>query len=698
MPNGFLEILAPAGDEEMLRAAVYSGADSVYLGVQGFNARRGAKNFDAQALQSAVAFCHARGCGVYAALNTVAHPAEQQALRSAVQGVAGAGCDAIIVQDMATALAVQRYAPNLPLHASTQMSVHSLEGVLQLAQLGFTRAILSRELSAPEIAAIAAQSPIELEIFVHGALCVCVSGQCYMSAFLGGRSANRGACAGPCRLPFSATGTAGKAAQQGQHHLSLKDLSVLEALPRLAAMGVASAKIEGRLRGPEYCAVVVEAARQAREGQPYNRKLLADVFSRSGFTDGWLAGQPGRQMFGTRTEANTAALKKALPAARELYRRERPRVAVQMQLCLQPNGATLHVYDEAGNTASATSNASLQPAQRDTEEALRRALEKTGGTPFFVRNILLETNGLFFAGSEANALRRQALDALLARRAAVSPLPVQAAVTLPLPQMAEQIYANKAVPLPATPALRARFASVAQVPQQAAAVCSALLLPLAQWQQVPESWRNKTWLSLPRALFGEQEQQAAAMVTQAATQGFAGFEVHNLSHLHLCKGQPMLGGFGLNITNADALALYAAQGCTAATLSVELTLAEVKQIYNVLPGVPLDLLVYGHLPLMLTRAAPLANAGVKYGATHAGTLTDRRGRQFTVAGQNGVDEIFNPVPLWLAERLPGLPVHTATLYFTSEKQQQAQGILQAFLQQQPAPFEFTRGLYDKGTV
>ena len=311
------EILAPAGNADMLCAAVFAGADAVYLGLQNFNARRTAGNFTTEGLRQAVAFCHARDVRVYVTLNTTLYPGELTALAEAVAGIAAAGADAVITQDLAVAALVRRMAPGLALHGSTQMSVQSLDGARRLAALGFTRVILARELTLSEIAGITAGCGIETETFVHGALCMSVSGQCYMSAFLGGRSGNRGGCAGPCRLPFDASGTPGPAAG---HHLSLKDMSVIGHLPQLSAAGVASVKIEGRLRPPEYVAAAVNACLLARAGEPYDTRLLQDVFSRSGFTDGYLTGARNGSMFGTRTEGDAAAAKAAAPRLRELYR------------------------------------------------------------------------------------------------------------------------------------------------------------------------------------------------------------------------------------------------------------------------------------------------------------------------------------------------------------------------------------------
>ena len=224
-----IEILAPVGSEEMLRAAVFSGADAVYLGFSGFNARTGAGNFDADSLKEAVRFCHARGVAVHVALNTTVYGGELNGLADAVRAVAASGADAVICQDLAVAKLIGDIAPQLPRHGSTQMSVHTLQGALELKELGFARVVLARELSLPEVEHITKNCGIETECFVHGALCMCVSGQCYMSAFLGGRSGNRGSCAGPCRLPFEAN-----ALPEGKpgrlHHLSLKDNSVIDKL------------------------------------------------------------------------------------------------------------------------------------------------------------------------------------------------------------------------------------------------------------------------------------------------------------------------------------------------------------------------------------------------------------------------------------------------------------------------------------
>jgi putative protease len=348
------EILAPAGNREMLGAAVFSGADAVYLGLTGFNARRTAGNFTPDELREAVAFCHARGVKVHVTLNTLVYDRELSGLADAVRAVAAAGADAVIADDLATAQLVKSIAPTLHLHGSTQMSVHTPEGAKELAALGYDRVILARELSLEEIRAVCEASPIEVEVFVHGALCMSVSGQCMMSAFLGGRSGNRGACAGPCRLPFDASAGL-KPGQPGRAcHLSLKDMDYIPHLRELMDAGVASVKIEGRLRTPEYAAAVVTACRAVCAGQPYDEKLVRDIFSRSGFTDGYLTNRNDGKMFGVRTEADAAATRAATPKARELFRRELQRVPVHYELSggVEDGGVKLTARDDDGHRVS----------------------------------------------------------------------------------------------------------------------------------------------------------------------------------------------------------------------------------------------------------------------------------------------------------------------------------------------------------
>ena len=687
-----IEILAPVGNEEMLRAAVFSGADAVYLGFSGFNARTSANNFNADTLKDAVAFCHARGVAVHVALNTTVYGGELPALEQAIRAVAASGADAVICQDLAVATLIGKIAPQLPRHGSTQMSVHSLQGALELKELGFTRVVLARELSMPEVEHITKHCGIETECFVHGALCMCVSGQCYMSAFLGGRSGNRGSCAGPCRLPFEAN-----ALPEGKpgrlHHLSLKDNSVIDKLEKLQALGVASAKIEGRLRTPEYVAAAVSACLAGREGRAYDRDLLKNAFSRSGFTSGYLDGKIDGTMFGVRSEADAEQTKKTLPMLRELYRRERSRVPVKMKLEIEEGGEKLTVTDADGSKAFAYGDAEPQPARTDPTESLHRSLAKTGGTPFAVedQDITVEMDGgpWFIPGGAVNELRREALDALLKKRE----------VLRPWPTTEEHVPALPLRTLPPHRTLRARFESWEQVPERALDGIEYFILPIAQADRVPREWRAKTLLELPRVMFGKLEEDTARRIAATQDAGFAGYEVSNIAHLRLCRGLPMSGSFGLNITNQLAAQFYADNGLGSMLILPEVKDSDISTIAPTHNGrpVPTGVLVYGHMPLMITRACPLQNIHDCAHCDKTGVLTDRKAKKFPVRCGLGVRTIYNPVPIYMGDKPGALTVDYGVAYFTLESREEAAKILEMIRTHAPFEGDFTRGLYFKGT-
>ena len=687
-----IEILAPVGNEEMLRAAVFSGADAVYLGFSGFNARTSANNFNADTLKDAVTFCHARGVAVHVALNTTVYGGELPALEQAIRAVAASGADAVICQDLAVATLIGKIAPQLPRHGSTQMSVHSLQGALELKELGFTRVVLARELSMPEVEHITKHCGIETECFVHGALCMCVSGQCYMSAFLGGRSGNRGSCAGPCRLPFEAN-----ALPEGKpgrlHHLSLKDNSVIDKLDKLQALGVASAKIEGRLRTPEYVAAAVSACLAGREGRAYDRDLLKNAFSRSGFTSGYLDGKIDGTMFGVRSEADAEQTKKTLPMLRELYRRERSRVPVKMKLEIEEGGEKLTVTDADGSRAFAYGDAEPQPARTDPTESLHRSLAKTGGTPFAVedQDITVEMDGgpWFIPGGAVNELRREALDALLKKRE----------VLRPWPTTEEHVPALPLRTLPPHRTLRARFESWEQVPERALDGIEYLILPIAQADRVPREWRAKTLLELPRVMFGKLEEDTARRIAATQDAGFAGYEVSNIAHLRLCRGLPMSGGFGLNVTNQVAAQFYADNGLGSMLILPEVKDSDISTIAPTHNGrpVPTGVLVYGHMPLMVTRACPLQNIHDCAHCDKTGVLTDRKAKKFPVRCGLGVRTIYNPVPIYMGDKPGALTVDYGVAYFTLESREEAAKILEMIRTHAPFEGDFTRGLYFKGT-
>ena len=494
-----LEILAPAGSPEALTAAVRSGASAVYLGASSFSARANAKNFDSVELKKAVAYCHARGVKVYLALNTLLLQDELSDALALAEYACSLPVDALIVQDMGLVWLLRRCAPSLKLNASTQTSVHTPAGVRALADAGFSRAVLARELSLAEIREISdsLEHPIELEAFVHGALCMSVSGQCYFSSVLGSRSGNRGQCAQPCRLPFSVPGGTG-------HDLSLKDLSMIPRIQELSGAGVTSAKIEGRMKRPEYVAAATAACRYAADGEAIPPDLLdnlASVFSRSGFTTGYPDGKLGRGMFGVRSKEDvTGATNAVFSQLQALYQKERPCVPVRFRLTIQPGRPVeLEASDREGHTVRTVSEETPQPARNRPINEIRCAeqLQKTGGTPFFLESAeYLIGDGLSVPVSLLNRLRRDALAELEAERGKPSPVPF-ARCEIP----------EGEPPIDSCGKLRARFAHAGQVPENAAA-CDLVYLPLGEPEEDFLSLLNRglpVAAELPRGLFGREE-------------------------------------------------------------------------------------------------------------------------------------------------------------------------------------------------
>lgn len=415
------ELLAPAGSIDGVRAAVQSGASAVYLGFGTFNARRGAKNFTPEEMARAIAYCRARGVKTNITLNILVSDREREAALRDARFLYEAGADALIVQDVGLARRLRRCAPSLALHASTQMTIATLDGAIFAKELGFSRVVLARETPLQEIRRITRESGIETEIFVHGALCRCYSGQCWLSSVIGRRSGNRGLCAQPCRLPYRYDGVG-----RDVYPLSLKDLSLAHHIPEICEAGVASLKIEGRMKRPEYTAVVTQVyaalLREQRPPTPEEEDALRRVFSRDGFTDGYFTGEQGDAMFGTKTDLPLQAVQPLYDEAARRFAegKEAPLVPVRLDLsacageplCLQVSDGQYKVQ----SSGPLPERAKNRPT---TVEQAEQALRKTGGTPFAVEQtcITLE-EGLAVPASAFNALRRDALSKLLAQREA----------------------------------------------------------------------------------------------------------------------------------------------------------------------------------------------------------------------------------------------------------------------------------------
>ena len=668
-----MEILAPAGGREQLIAAVYSGADAVYLGTKGFNARRKADNFGEDELREAVAWCHGRGVRVHVTVNTLVTNAELPALYDTVREVADSGADAVILQDLAAAALFREHVPDLPRHASTQMSIHNAAGALLAQEMGFTRVILARELSLEEIRRIREAVDIELECFVHGALCMGVSGQCLLSAFLGERSGNRGLCAQPCRLDFRAG--------ERDYALSLKDACLIPYCRELEEAGVASLKIEGRLRRPEYVAAAVDACRKALAGQTPDLTDLERVFSRSGFTDGYLRGKRDLGMFGRRREEDKADSAAVLGKLSGLYRRERSNVPVDMTLTLKPGEAVTLTAGDGLNRVTVTGP---EPDQvRTAPPDLHSQLARTGGTPFFLRELKIDAHPGWTA--KLNPLRREALEKLLAEREKTEPWPVKGEYPTTPPETQRSGFErnNKA-----QPKLRLRFETKEQffdLPE-----AEALYLPIEELDaELAEAFGHKLIGELPRLVFPGGEAGLADKLRALRSHGLETLCAGNPGTVRLARelGFRVSGGFDLNILNSLSLGEWAALGVAETLLSPEFRLSGAGKLGGTIPR---GIIAYGRLPLMLFRCCPMQGKKGCLGCDGRRQLTDRQGERFTVlCHRKQYSSLLNPVPLYVSDRdLRGLDFQLA--YFTVEDAGSCRAVAARMVA--GAPFEGSRTL------
>lgn len=682
-----IEILAPAGNFDSLRAGVLAGANAVYFGASSFNARRNADNFSAENLRDAVSLCHVRGVQAYMTLNTLISDAELPSAMELVNHACDIGVDAIIIQDLGLAASIRRTAPDMPLHASTQMTVHTRQGMELLADFGFKRVVLARETPKEQIKYItktAAQRGVTTEVFVHGALCMSVSGQCLFSAMLGGRSGNRGLCAGTCRLPFSVQGGNG-------YDLSLKDLCLLDKAKELEAMGVASLKIEGRMKRPEYVAMATHAARSAlsKEGLSNDEKQrLQTIFSRNGFTDGYYTGRRGADMFGARSEEQIKQSKQQEAAIHEIYRNEYPHVGVNMNTIIKSGQPTTLTVSDGENTVT-VQGAAPEIAQNSaiTKETVIEKLSKCGGTPYFIADCSVDLdNGLQLRISHINEMRREALDKLTELRAKTRSISY------------DEYKPNKLSPhAPAKPYRVLSVHCENQIPDSLRKD-DIILLPLFTDEKVISVLIKKGCslaVKTPTVLFSREEkikEQLCKVKSLGINLAFA----ENLGSINLIKsaGLEFFGGIGLNCYNSDSLKVITEFGAKSITLSAELSDSQIRELGG---DTPRGILAYGRLPLMVLENCPRkAYNGCK---DCDGVITDRKSEKFYLMCEDGVCKLYNNRPLYLADRpriLQSVDFHV--YLFTDETKQQVKSVLSGYENGAEAQGNYTRGMYQKGVL
>ncbi len=691
-----LELLSPAGSPEAVIAAVQNGADAVYMGLSDFNARRGAKNFTDEEFEKSVRYCHVRGCKVYVTLNTLVNDREIPAAAERARLASRCGVDGIIIQDLGLISVVRRAAPDIPLHASTQMSIHNLAGVQAAAEMGLTRAVLARELSLEEIKFITANAPIETEVFVHGALCFCHSGQCYMSALIGRRSGNRGMCAQPCRMQYSLGG------RMDDYPMSLKDNCLVDRLRELEEAGVACVKIEGRMKRPEYTAIVTgiysKAIKERRQPTAEEMNMLTKAFSRQGFTQGYFNGDK-EDMFGVRGEPEEGTEKIFTTARRAYADGELRRVPVHFYTVAERDERIKAIaFDDDGHRA-VTYGAVPEKAKRQglTDSYLIEQMFKTGGTPYnVVENKAKADPGLYLAAAEINELRRKLISELSEQRAVP---PTRRSFELPAPP--------KNIPVVSDPKLIMQVRTEDQLSKELADLRPAylyvpanvmleqpkLVLPFVEQGTVPVA-------VLPRIINDRQMKDVHNTLQRLFDYGVNEVLVGNLGHIMLARaaGMKVRGDFGLNAFNSYTLEMLNEMGFLSATASFELRIAQIKDMAK-----PLDteMIIYGRLPLMVSDQCIIKHSAGRCACQTPAQMSDRMGSVFPVVKEYGCrNVIYNAHKLYLADKKDDL--YSAGLWglrmmFTTESARECVEVAKGHMGLSDyKPNVLTRGLYYRG--
>lgn len=648
------ELLAPAGSLDNVLTAIDAGADAVYFGGKSFNARRFAHNLDDDEIVQAVKTAHLFGVKVYVTVNILMADTELEALTAYLQSLDAAGVDGIIVQDLAVALLARRVVPNLPLHGSTQMTVADADGVRFLEENGFTQAVLSRELSLAEIQSVCASSPLAIEVFIHGASCMAYSGQCLMSSFLGGRSGNRGACAQPCRQPYTLVRDGKEVMKQEAYVLSLKDLKALDYIDDLLDAGVTSFKIEGRMKGDTYVRTVVTAYRKvidAHYSSPKARKkahaeaqaLLTAAFNRS-YQDDFLADTVSRR---TLTEKNPSGRQTADDAAIGLTRK----LPIYAYVDVDGEGRlTLTVWDEKAHTAVVTADFQPQPASKRpaTIDYLKKQLGRLGETPFALTEVTAWDETKMIPASVLNELRRDAVAKLTETILDDYQRPA-AGTAAPMLERADVPQKGKAMELvvrcDTVDAVRAAAEQGADIIIFGGESYHHRPFLNADWQQAVKAahdHQTALWAGTPRIVDESHRAAVQQELERAVDSGIDGIYAGAMAVFTMAKrvgkGLPVRTDWSLNIFNSQAASAYAALGCQSVTASLEATLRQMRDMARKDPC-PIEAVVEGRVEMMVTESCVISSFvgnGQKKGCPNicqggAYALRDRRDEDFPVA-------------------------------------------------------------------
>ncbi len=681
------ELLSPAGSPAALIAAVQNGADAVYLGEKSFSARKNAVNFSWEELKEATSYCHTRDVKVYLTLNTLIKENELKDFENTVCMSAESGIDAIIVQDLGAADIIRKVCPEMPIHASTQMTASNEYDVQALCEKGFSRVVLSRELSEKEIRGIHKNCDAELEVFVHGALCISFSGKCLMSSFIGGRSGNRGACAQPCRKLYKALGREG-------YFLSPRDLCLADEILSLQNAGVSSFKIEGRMKSPEYVATVTNVYRKYIDN-PQNlsdadEDRLKKIFVRGdGFTKGYFSGINTPQIMNytmSNDDITQRADETVLSEARHSYREgvENKKVPVDAYLEVKLDKPTMLTFTDGtnsvkifGNSGEKARNLSLSP------ESAKDRIAKLGQTPFELRDFSCDIEeGITLSAAAINKLRRDCAEALSDIRG--------------------QIKVRKAYPYNFVQAKKPgkkdmKIHAQISLPEQFDALRDAdkILVPLNLWDKIVPN--DRCVLVLPQVVTDADALLHKLSGIKLPEEVY----VSSLGMLSLMKEKGIKAHLDWGANIANSISANEIEGASSITLSPEISLAEIGTICAS-TTTPCEAIAYGKQTVMTSRACLIRGITGKCDCSKPLSIKDKTGAVFTIFGDEftHLNTVLNSRPTFMADKLDPLKksgLSAIRLVFTDENAQNCAQILDMYKGKQKAekPPIYTRGYFVK---
>jgi len=702
-----LELVSPAGSPEGVVAAAQNGADAIYLGFNEFNSCMDAQNFLFDEFGRSLEYCRVRGIKTYLTLDSLAYDNELPIIAQNAKEASRYGVDAIIVQDLGVMRAVRQAVPDMPIHASSRMSVHNLEGVKMAAAMGCTRVTVAHELTRKEIRHICRYSPVEIEISVYGNLCMSYCGQCYMSALLSENSDSRGLCDKPCQKSYSAAG------HTITHPLSLKDNSLVRYLADLEVIGVTAAKIEGRSKRSEYTALVTgmysKAARSQRSPSRESTQTMQNTFSRQGFTDGYYTDHKGSDMLGLREEDKRTDTV-LFASTRKLYLNgEFQRVPIRfVGMVSKDKPAKLAAADDKKNAAVAYGPLPEQSFHKDfTPAMLQTELYKTSGTPFVCLGVKGSVEpGLTVPMSAFTEMRVQLFAEILEQRKAIT--------TRTEGEYIQNSYANDGfVPdlhdmnREEPPVVTVFVTKADQLSAEMEELApSVLYIPVIELDyesklvhKILENENTTISVVLPRVIHDNEKKKISKMLERARTLGIKSALVGNIGHIQFVRsfGMSVRGDYGLNVCNSEALYVLQKLGLVSATFSFELRLSEIRELSK---PIDTELITYGRLPLMYTENCIVRNCTEACTCDSFTGLVGDKGVQYPIIAEFGCrNTLLNPKKLFMADKrkiLATLGLWAQRLNFTTENAIECVTVLKRYMGKgNYSPPGFTRGVYFK---